>query len=110
MVWSGPPRPLQQLDSIEFVECNAPPVSRRPRRFQAALTFPAELIAEHAKLSFFVPAKPMRTEKAVKAVISTRYGLPALHCPAQDPIHIIFLSGTASRYNRHASRLLRPNS
>jgi hypothetical protein len=110
MVGSGPPRAVQQFDSTEFVERNAPPVSRRSHRFQTTFTFPAKLIAEHSKLSFFVPTQSVRTEKAVKAVISTRDWPPALHSRAHDPVDIIPLSGTASRYNRHASRLLRSNS
>ena len=87
MVWSSPPHPIQQLDSAEFVECNAPPVTRRSHWFQATFTFSAKLIAEHAKLSFFIPAKSMRTEKPVKAVIPARDWLPALHRPAYDSIN-----------------------
>ena len=111
MVGGGPPHPIKQFDSTEFVERDAAPVIRRSDGFQATFTFSAKRIAEHPKFPFFVPTQSVRTKKAVKVVISARDWPPTLHSRTHNPVNILALPRTANpRYNRHASRLLRLNS
>ncbi len=109
MVPRGLPAALQEFHTAEFVERNATPVGTRSGGFQATFTLSSKLVAEHSKLSFFVPTQPVRTEETVQAVISARDGPPRNNSRAHQKINIISCRAASARYYGHASRLLSSN-
>src|SRR5580700_441357 len=107
MVGGGPPSTVKQFHAPKLVERDAAPVIRRSRRLQAALAFPAVLVAKHSQLPFLVPSQPMRAKQTVAIVINRRDRPAGFHCRAHSPVNVVLPNRAANSRNiHHLFRLL----
>ena len=101
MVGGGPPSTVKKLHVPELIERDAAPVIRRSGRLQAALAFPAILIAKHSELPFLVPPQPVRAKQTMAIVIDSGDWPSALYRRTYRPVNILLLRGAARSRNIH---------